>query len=626
MRLRTKILAAELPPIVVLAMLGLYAVRLMLQLGGMADRLVNDNYRSVLAAQRMERALDATERLFAASANAGVAEVTSLAAQFRAFESELVVQEHNITEEGEDEATRALRASFELWRVEVLRVAAIEDPRARWQEFRESLVPKTDIVRGHTDHVLVLNQDAMIRKANETKLRAEQVSGTLALVSVAGLALVVAMGVVFSERLARPLTRLAASARLIGAGNLDVVLDAVPGDDEVARLVREFESMTQKLRTYRQSSLGELIEASEAAQAAIDSLADPVITFNEDGSFRRANEAASTLLKLAASEEDPLRPIVPELRRMIERVRDRVLQGKGPQAPLGLENAIPILVEGRPRSVQPIGTPIYSEMSGAIVGVTVLVRDVTSLRRADELKNDLLATVAHELRTPLTSIRMALHLCLEQTVGPLTPKQDELLSSAREEAERLHRLVEGILSVSKIEAGVLVGRRRAVEPVALVDKAVGPFRIPAADRKITLVAQAPHAPRVEVDQDSVVLVLTNMLQNALKHTPEGGRIELTVDASEDGVYFNVRDTGPGIAPEHRPRLFEKFYRVPGSPPGGTGLGLSIARDIVFAHDGEIGIESELGKGSRFWFRLPVRQGLVESGDTVVDTTSGPSLG
>ncbi len=143
---------------------------------------------------------------------------------------------------------------------------------------------------------------------------------------------------------------------------------------------------------------------------------------------------------------------------------------------------------------------------------------------------------------------------------------------------------------------------------------VAPFRVRATDQRIALATRAPDMPFVEVDEDSVVLVLTNMLTNAFKHTPEGGRIEVTAESVDDTVRFNVTDTGGGIPEEHRPRLFEKFYRVPGSPPGGTGLGLSIARDVVFAHDGEIGVESTVGKGSRFWFYLPSRRPQSQSSE------------
>jgi signal transduction histidine kinase len=609
MKLRTKILAAELPLIAILAAVSLYSVRTMSLLGALAENLVEDNLKSVIAVQRMGAELEAVEKEFVLDGDTAL--VASLSLHFEKFGKSLEVQKHNITEKGEQEATDALEASFRAWRE---RVEAAATRERRSFTYRTDVLPAAEVVRARLDKVLEINEDAMMRRSATTKRESAELSKALVVVSILALALASVVALVVAERIARPLTSLAESARRIGEGDLEVPLESAEGDDEVARLLREFRGMAEKIRAYRRSSLGELIEATEAARAAIDSLADPVITFHENGRFKRANDAARTMLGIDSEAPQPLSTLVPELKAAIERVRDRVLKGKGPQAPRGLENVIPILVAERPRYVQPIATPMYADVSGAVVGVTVLLRDVTSLRRADELKNDLLATVAHELRTPLTSIRMGIHLCLEEKVGPLTEKQQELLTSAREDAERLHRLVEGILSVSKIEAGVLVGRRRTVAPSKLVEQAVAPFRVRAADQRIALATRAPDMPFVEVDEDSVVLVLTNMLTNAFKHTPEGGRIEVTAEAADDTVRFNVTDTGGGIPEEHRPRLFEKFYRVPGSPPGGTGLGLSIARDIVFAHEGEIGVESTVGKGSRFWFYLPSRRPQSQSSE------------
>ncbi len=610
MNLRTKILAAELPLIAILAAVSLYSVRTMSRLGGLAENLVEDNLKSVIAAQRMGAEVDAVEREFI---RGGADPRASVELHFEKFGKALEVQKNNITEKGEQEATDALDAGFRAWR-ESVRDAAAADEGGLWQAYRTGVLSKAEAVRLRLDKILELNEDAMMRRSATTKRESAELSRMLAIVSLFALALASAVAVVVADRIARPLASLAESARRIGEGDLEVPLESAEGDDEVARLLREFRGMAERIRAYRRSSLGELIEATEAARAAIDSLADPVITFHENGRFKRANDAARTMLGIDPDAAQPLASLVPDLKAAIERVRDRVLKGKGPQTPRGLENVIPILVAERPRYVQPIATPMYADVSGAVVGVTVLLRDVTSLRRADELKNDLLATVAHELRTPLTSIRMGLHLCLEEKVGPLTEKQQELLASAREDAERLHRLVEGILSVSKIEAGVLVGRRRVVAPSKLVESAVAPFRVRATDQRIALATRAPDMPFVEVDEDSVVLVLTNMLTNAFKHTPEGGRIEVTAESVDDTVRFNVTDTGGGIPEEHRPRLFEKFYRVPGSPPGGTGLGLSIARDVVFAHDGEIGVESTVGKGSRFWFYLPSRRPQSQSSE------------
>ena len=596
MKLRTKLVFAELPLAVVLVAVAVYALGRIVDLSAKADAILSDNYRSVIAMQRIESAVDEADAVVLSSFRDGVAPAGSSGEVLARFESELVVQEHNITEKGEKEATEDLRSASTAWERCVRDTLALQPRERRWDAYWTTLRPLAVTVKKHTARVLDLNQDAMVEKATSAGKFSKEVVQTLSYVSLGALALVIAIGFVLSDQIARPLVRLAQSARQIAEGDLDVQLEAASGGGELETLVTEFGRMAEKLKSYRRSSLGELLEATEAAQAAIDSLVDPVLAFNEDGSFRRANEAARRILGLDPNARDPIAGLAPEVRSGIARVRDQVLKGKGPQAARGFENALAVLVDGRPCYFQPVATPIRTETAGTVVGVTVLLRDVTSLRRADELKNDLLSTVAHEIRTPLTSIRMALHLCLERAVGALSDKQDEVLCAARDDAERLHNLVEGILSVSKIEAGALVGRRRAASPRELVESAATPFRIHAADRGVTLEASAPESPAVAVDVDSVVLVLTNMLSNALKHTSRGGQISVVARPDGDGVRFEVTDTGSGISPEHQPRLFEKFYRVPGSPPGGSGLGLSIARDVVFAHEGEIGIESEVGQG------------------------------
>ncbi len=597
-------LLSQAPFAIVFLTVAIYGVRTIGRVSEKAEAILADNLRSVIAAQRMERSVDDVDGVLLEGLRGGDAPVDSLTAALERFESELVVQEHNITEEGEAEATADLRAAATRWRGGVL--DAVKVPKGdRSRDYFEHVRPLAAEVKRHTTRVLEINQDAMVHKSTVASHFSKEVVQTLSYVSLFALLLAIATSFVLSDQIARPLVRLALGARQISEGNLEVMKpEAGSGSGEIDTLVREFSRMADRVGTYRKSSLGELIEATESAQAAIDSLVDPVLAFNADRSFRRANAAARAVLGLDQNAADPLATLSGEVRTKVASVRDIVLQGRQPPKARGFEDALAVLVDGKPHYLQPVATPIRAEHSGTVVGVTVLLRDVTQLRRADELKNDLLSTVAHEIRTPLTSIRMALHLCLERAIGPLTEKQEEILATARDDAERLHGIVEGILSAARIEAGALVGRRRRVTPRELVAKATLDYRIPASDKRVTLETAVEDGPVIEVDEESVVLVLANMLSNALKHTPTGGKITVAAGPLDGQVRFEVADTGTGIPAEYQPHLFEKFYRVPGSPPGGTGLGLAIARDIVFAHDGEIGVESEVGKGSRFWFRLP----------------------
>jgi signal transduction histidine kinase len=207
---------------------------------------------------------------------------------------------------------------------------------------------------------------------------------------------------------------------------------------------------------------------------------------------------------------------------------------------------------------------------------------------------------------------MAIHLNAEELAGPLTEKQADLMLAARQDCERLQAIVDDLLDLSRIQSGRLVLSRAAVAPKDLVATAVSAHRGEAAEGGVAISGVAgDHLPRVGVDRERIELVLSNLVANALKHTPRGGSVEITAVEGEGSVRFEVKDTGAGIPPEYHDRIFEKFFRVPGAPKGGVGLGLYLSREIVEAHGGRIGVESAPGAGSRFWFTVP-RADAVEA--------------
>ena len=212
--------------------------------------------------------------------------------------------------------------------------------------------------------------------------------------------------------------------------------------------------MAERLAEYRSSSLGELLQAQQASQAAIDSLPDPVLVLDATARCSTSTAAGS---RPRHRDEAAAMPFARATRRcatIVARMREHVLGGRGAYVPKGLEEAIAGRRRARgTRYFLPRATPVLDE-DGAVVGADHrCLQDVTRLRRFDELKNDLVATVAHEFRTPLTSLRMAIHLCAEGAVGPLTTKQADLLFAARDDCERLQGIVDDLLDLSRIQAG-----------------------------------------------------------------------------------------------------------------------------------------------------------------------------
>jgi NtrC-family two-component system sensor histidine kinase KinB len=245
--------------------------------------------------------------------------------------------------------------------------------------------------------------------------------------------------------------------------------------------------------------------------------------------------------------------------------------------------------------------------SGAVLGVVLALQDVTRFRVADDVKTNLIATVSHELKTPLTSMQMAVYLLLEEKVGPLNAKQVELLLAARSNSDRLFEMVEDLLDLARFEGGAGLMEKKPVSCAQLIESVADRERELVTSRGLQLeVKIEPNLPSVSISRPRIDQVFANFISNAVKYSPSSGTITLSAkrDAAQ-GVRFSVRDEGPGIASNLHRRIFDKFFRISEtSGEEGAGLGLSIAREIVLAHRGTIGVESEQGKGSEFYFTLP----------------------
>jgi signal transduction histidine kinase len=407
------------------------------------------------------------------------------------------------------------------------------------------------------------------------------------------------------------------AAQEISAGNPDQVVP-YSSRDELGQLAQAFNTMARHLRDYRESQSAQLLRAQQTIQATIDSFPDPVLVIDFEGAVEMANPAARTLLGVVPKQKghpasgiwqppDPLRQPLAE-----------ALQGQRDFLPEGFDRVLLLGSGGRERAVLPRILAIRDPYGNAL-GAAVVLQDVTRLRLLDQVKSNLVATASHELKTPLTSIRLAVHLLLEESVGPLSPKQTELLLDARENSERLLAMVNNLLDLARLEQGSRQLDVTPESPAKLLQVAVDAVRPRAEDKGIQIVLTAPpNLPEIAVDAGRLGHALRNLLDNALTYTDRGGKITVSAAAEGDAVTLSVVDTGIGIPPEHLPHVFEKFFRVPGQSRGtGTGLGLAIVHEIVTAHGGTISCTSRPGEETTFRLRLPLSTGRGGSGSTYV---------
>jgi signal transduction histidine kinase len=248
---------------------------------------------------------------------------------------------------------------------------------------------------------------------------------------------------------------------------------------------------------------------------------------------------------------------------------------------------------------------------GDLYGVLLLMQDITQFKELDRMKSDFIATVSHEFRTPVTSINMSVDILDQQLLGPLTPKQKELVSAAKEDCYRLTKLARELLQLSKLESGRVQVRDEPLAMHEVVEATLRPLRIQFQEKKVALESSVPSSlPQIVADEQQLSWVITNLVTNALKYTDAGGTVSVLGSAAPGEIRLEVRDTGVGIAREHMDRIFDKFVQVrnaAGSTPGSVGLGLAIAKEIVEMYGGRIWVESEVGQGSTFAFVLPTRR-------------------
>jgi len=598
---RRQLLLAQAPLAAALLLVGAASLRTVSRLGESSKNILQDNYRSALAAERMAAALDLMDRDALLRA-AGRAPASPPFAHRARFDAELGLQGGNITEAGEAVATQRLRAAWEAYQRTADAAASSPDPLAA---YLGPLQLASAAVRAATDEILAVNQDAMVRKSGVAELISRRLLQVMVAATLAALALGLLASSILTARMVRPLSALAHAVRRFGDGELDTRVRP-RGEGEIADVGREFDTMADRLAQYRKSSLGELLQAQQEAQAAIDSLPDPVMILDVRGVVLNLNRAAESLLRLGAGDGvgKPVHVLEPALRDRLDAIRRHVLEGRGPFVPRSLDEAVRIDLPDGPRRLLPRATALYSA-DRTETGVTIVLQDVTRLVRFDELKDDLVATVAHEFRTPLTALQMAIHMCAEGAAGPLTGQQADLMAGARKDCERLQAITDDILDLSRIQGGHLRIEARAVDGRALVSQAALAIEASARAASLELKVEAPEDPApVLADPERIEIVLANLLANAVRHTPPAGRIVATVKGAGACVRFEVKDTGGGIPAPYVERIFERFFQVPGARRGGLGLGLYISREIVQAHGGAMGVESDPGRGSTFWFTLP----------------------
>ena len=397
-----------------------------------------------------------------------------------------------------------------------------------------------------------------------------------------------------ARKVTDPLSEIQAAAKEMGAGNL-ARRARVRTEDEFQMVANAMNRMASHLA----GTIGQLDAGKVRLETLLANLDDGVIVIAADRSVRMMNREAGKIFD-ASGTMGAGRPY-PEVIRHPQALAfiDGWIQGEEPEP-----RDLAIVTRKGSRTVRCSGTTVrYPGESAADVLLTL--RDVTEERRLAQVKSDFVSNASHELRTPLTNIRGYLE-AIQDAVREGAKPEASFVDVALGNALRMERLIDDLLELSRAESGAAPLKEEETSLSSFLSRVADPHRISAKQTGKTMVVEAGDG-ALRADLRKLALALSNLVDNALKYGKEGGRVTISGRIEGDACLLEVADDGPGISPEHLPRIFERFYRVDRGRSrelGGTGLGLSITKHIVESHGGSIRVESRLGVGTRFTIRFP----------------------
>lgn len=589
--LRARLFLSLLPLVVIVLAAGFYGIALISRLADKAEAAVDANYRRISAILEMEQTLAGMQRELAAKNAAGA----SFADLKRRFEDSLSEEFATPAGQREKALTAQLATNYLAFQQAVYRVNLPHPPKDSPDKYLQAAGMKAAQMGELLQKIRNLNYQSSLDSSQALQKSTRHVTDLMVAGFVAVLLVSILTCYLVSRSILRPIQLLTKATRELGEGDLSQPVPST-GRDELAQLAGAFNKMAAQLAEFRRNTSSEILRLHKTTETTLASFPDPIFVLSSDARIESQNPAGDELksaLQLGDRLPEPLQAIA-----------TGVLQTGKNFLPHSYDEVVCHRIHGSEKYFLP-RVLAMRDRENRIFGVAVVLYDVTRFRLLDGAKTNLVGTVSHELKSPLTSVRMALHILLEKTVGELTPEQEELVRAARDDSERLLRILNDLLDLARLDERGAELRKEKVAPAELLQKAIADHaeNISVRGLKVACVIE-PGLPEVLADRQRIGHVFDNLLSNAVKHSPPGGEIRLSANRIDGGaVQFSIADQGTGIPAEFQLRIFDRFFRVPGQEHNGAGLGLSIAKEITQAHGGHIGVASQPGQGSTFFVQL-----------------------
>ncbi|MBK6390064.1 MAG: HAMP domain-containing protein [Saprospiraceae bacterium] len=535
------------------------------------ENIIAANYKSLQYSRNMLSALQQKNRY-----------------DLKKFEASLIKQENNITEMGEAEITNELRDNYE--------------------ELKTNISDTLFLISIHNNlfQIMDMNMHAIERKSDKAKRTADEAVLWIAMTGTLCFLIAFILLVNLPSNIANPIRELTESIKQIAANNYAERVH-FESHSEYGQLATSFNTMAVKLEEYNKSNLAKIMMEKKRIETLINNMHDPVIGLDNDLMIIFANEEAINISGLKRSEfigksaqelgikNDLIRTLVQDL---FNEENENLYKKRPIKIYAGNKESY-FEKETLHISITPTG-----EKAQKLVGHVIFLRNVTAYKELDFAKTNFIATVSHEFKTPISSIKMSLQLMEKDQIGPLNDEQKNLLASIKEDADRLLNITGELLNMTQVESGNIQLSILPSDPKEILFYAINATRNVAEQKKIKLDIDCPEQiSEVMVDNEKTAWVLINLISNAIRYSYEHATVFLSIRQTSHHIQIAIKDTGRGIAPQYKDKIFDRYFRVPGTEKEGTGLGLAISKEFIEAQGGQIMVDSELGVGSTFILTL-----------------------
>ena len=502
------------------------------------------------------------------------------------FQENLNLQKQNVTEIGETEATNLIDKHFNTLKNEPTNAAI------------------NSFIRRDITELMRLNMEAINRKSSIADDTAQK---AIVIISVTGtLCFLIAFTLLINlpASIANPIKELTDSIKEIASQNYKKRVH-FESHNEFGDLAKSFNTMAQKLEEYSESKLDKILKGKKRIETLIDNLHDPVIGIDENKKVLFANEEALTICGL--KKQDFIGKQIQDIAVANDLIRSIIKDIFVPKDDKVKLEQLKIYADGREsyfeKEVVDINIFPTGEADSEFIGQVILLRNITPFKELDLAKTSFIGTVSHEFKTPISSMQLGIQILENEKTGDLNEEQKLLINGIKDDADRLLRITGELLNITQVESGTIQINMTHSEIKPMIDYAVNANKSAAEQKNIKVDVVIEDNLMVAADSEKTAWILTNLLSNAIRYSYDNATVNIKVEKIENQIKFSVTDTGQGIQPQFLNKVFERYFRIPGTKKEGTGLGLSISKDFIEAQGGKIWAESEYGAGSTFSFTL-----------------------